>query len=41
MGRDTRTGKVMEDMILPALRQGGYQWEAAEMKYFGAFGGAV
>ncbi len=27
MGRDTRTGKVMEDMILPALRQGGYQWE--------------
>ncbi len=26
MGRDTRTGGVMEAMIFPALRQGGYSW---------------
>lgn len=27
MSRDTRTGGVMEDMIFPALRQGGYTWQ--------------
>ncbi len=26
MSRDTRTGGVMEAMIFPALRQGGYSW---------------
>jgi len=26
MSRDTRTGGVMENMIFPALKQGGYQW---------------
>lgn len=26
MSRDTRTGGVMEAMIFPALRQGGYTW---------------
>jgi hypothetical protein len=25
--RDTRTGGVLEQMVLPALKQGGYTWE--------------
>jgi len=27
MGRDTRTGGVLEAMVLPALRRGGYQYQ--------------
>jgi hypothetical protein len=27
MGRDTRTGAVLEDMVLPALKRGGYAYQ--------------
>ncbi len=31
MPRDTTTGRVLEDMVIPALEHGGYEWQSQEV----------